>query len=73
MPLSTTISLGAPAGVKCRAGLGNLSQDSTALCPLVKAIPKKSFNDYIGELPAADFALILQGVQHAIHADEALR
>lgn len=72
VPLSTTISLGAPAGVKCYAGVGNLPEDSTALCPLVKAMPKKSFETCIGTLPKAEFANILKGIQHAIHADEAL-
>lgn len=72
VPLSTTITLGAPAGVKCDAGVGSLPEDSTALCPLVKALPKKSFKEYIGELPNTQFASVLKGVQHAIHADETL-
>ena len=70
VPLSATIKLGAPAGVKCFAGMGDLEEDSTALCPLVKALPKSVFKDYIGDLPHSEFGLVLKGVQHAIHADE---
>jgi mRNA-degrading endonuclease toxin of MazEF toxin-antitoxin module len=72
VPLSASIKLSAPAGVLCAAGVGGLLQDSTALCPLVKALPKVVFKAYVGELPHAEFASVLKGVQHAIHADEAL-
>jgi mRNA-degrading endonuclease toxin of MazEF toxin-antitoxin module len=72
VPMSGTIKLGSPAGVKCPAGMGGLTEDSTALCPLVKALPKVVFKGYVGDLPHAEFALVLKGVQHAIHADETL-
>jgi mRNA-degrading endonuclease toxin of MazEF toxin-antitoxin module len=72
VPMSSSIPLGAPAGVRCFAGGNGLTEDSIALCPLVKAVPKTVFKDYVGELPHAEFADILKGVQHAIHADEQL-
>lgn len=70
VPLSASIRLGSPAGVKCSAGDGGLPEDSIALCPLVKAMPKGTFKDRLGELPQELFWMVLSGVQHAIHADE---
>ena len=72
VPFSSKIRLGSPAGVACRQGTGNLGEDSIALCPLVKSLPKKCFKKYVGDLPHAEFSQVLEGVKHAIHADETL-
>jgi mRNA-degrading endonuclease toxin of MazEF toxin-antitoxin module len=72
VPMSATIKLRAPAGIQCNAGVGGLPEDSTILCPFVKALPKTVFKSLIGELPQMEFSLVLKGVQHAIHADETL-
>ena len=72
VPMSASIPLGSPAGVRCVASGNGLREDSTALCPLVKAVSKSVFKEYVGDLPHAEFADVLKGVQHAIHADEQL-
>ncbi len=70
VPFSTTKKLGSPAGVRCKAGQGGLSEDCTALCPLVNIAPKDRFKEHMGDLSEEIFRLVLKGVIHAIHYDE---